>query len=203
MPRRSSSPSLRKYAADEAQLVDLLSAVKVVVYTADREGRITSVVGPVQEVLGYSPEELLGKGVEIVAPESVDLVLDQLRRKLSGEADRTVYAAVLIARGGSRVLVYLNSVPLRRGGEIAGVGGIACLKPAASGEGARVEPPVLTPRQLEVLRLLADGLSTREIAARLGLAGETARNHIRALLRELGAHSRLEAVVKAQRLGLL
>jgi DNA-binding NarL/FixJ family response regulator len=64
----------------------------------------------------------------------------------------------------------------------------------------RREPlPDLTPRQHETLEHLAQGLSTPEIAARMQVAEETARNHIRGLLRELGVHSRLEAVVKAFR----
>ena len=61
----------------------------------------------------------------------------------------------------------------------------------------------LTPRQLEVLRLLGQGLDTRQIAVRLHLAEETVRNHVRAVLGRLGVHSRLGAVVAAARLGLL
>ena len=61
----------------------------------------------------------------------------------------------------------------------------------------------LTPRQLEVLGLLGEGSSARVIARQLGLAETTVRNHIRAILLELGAHSQLEAVAKARRLGLV
>lgn len=61
----------------------------------------------------------------------------------------------------------------------------------------------LTPRQREVLVLLGEGLSTAAIAARLDLSKETVRNHVRAVLQELGAHSRLEAVIEARRRGLL
>jgi PAS domain S-box-containing protein len=60
-------------------------------------------------------------------------------------------------------------------------------------------PPHLTGRQHEVLRLLADGCPARTIAERLGLAEATVRNHIRAVLLELGVHSQLEAVSKARR----
>jgi PAS domain S-box-containing protein len=62
---------------------------------------------------------------------------------------------------------------------------------------------LLTPRQGEVLRLLADGVSAKVIAARLGLAEATVRNHIRAILVELGTHSQLEAVAEARRLRLV
>jgi two-component system nitrate/nitrite response regulator NarL len=61
----------------------------------------------------------------------------------------------------------------------------------------------LTPRQAEVLRLLGEGLSTEAIADRLGIAVETSRNHIRAVLRGLNVHSRLEAVVAGRERGLL
>jgi len=61
----------------------------------------------------------------------------------------------------------------------------------------------LTPRQLEVLRLLESGLSARTIAEHLGIAETTTRNHIHALLLELGAHSQLEAVARARRAGLI
>ena len=63
--------------------------------------------------------------------------------------------------------------------------------------------PHLTPRQLDVLRLLAEGIPARTIATTLGLTEPTVRNHIRATLVELGAHSQLEAVFRARCHGLL
>jgi PAS domain S-box-containing protein len=63
--------------------------------------------------------------------------------------------------------------------------------------------PELTPRQLEVLGMLASGKSAREICSELYLSQATVRNHIRALLLALGAHSQLEALAKARRAGLL
>jgi GAF domain-containing protein len=68
------------------------------------------------------------------------------------------------------------------------------------------EPPeasTLTPRQSEVLNLLSEGKSAKEIANALKVSHETARNHIRAILRALGAHSQLEAVSRARALGVL
>jgi DNA-binding CsgD family transcriptional regulator/PAS domain-containing protein len=52
----------------------------------------------------------------------------------------------------------------------------------------------LTPRQLEVLRLIATGLSNAEIAERLGVARETVKWHSKEILRRTGAHTRAEAV---------
>ena len=64
-------------------------------------------------------------------------------------------------------------------------------------------PVQLSPRQRQVLGLLAEGTPAREIALRLGLAEATVRNHIRLILRKLGCHSQLEAVAVAFRLDLL
>jgi PAS domain S-box-containing protein len=67
----------------------------------------------------------------------------------------------------------------------------------------RDSEPALTPRQQEVLRLLADGTPAKVIAVDLGLAEDTVRNHIRAILVALGSHSQLEAVAKARGLQYL
>ncbi len=61
----------------------------------------------------------------------------------------------------------------------------------------------LTPREQEVLGLLAEGLSNKLIAARLGISEHTAKFHVNALLDKLGAETRTEAVVTAARRGLL
>jgi DNA-binding NarL/FixJ family response regulator len=67
-----------------------------------------------------------------------------------------------------------------------------------SGEGAN-----LSARELEVLRLMAAGHSTNDIAEKLSLSVHTTRNHVRNLMSKLGAHSRLDAVVSAARSGLI
>ncbi len=61
----------------------------------------------------------------------------------------------------------------------------------------------LTPREKEVLRLMAEGTSSRDIAARLGISYTTVRTHIRSLGSKLGVHSKLEAIVKARDLALI
>ncbi|RYZ06491.1 MAG: response regulator transcription factor [Myxococcales bacterium] len=69
---------------------------------------------------------------------------------------------------------------------------------------APVGPPsLLSPREQEVLGLLSEGLSNREIAGRLGISRHTAKFHVNAILDKLGATTRTEAVVLAARSGLL
>jgi DNA-binding NarL/FixJ family response regulator len=61
----------------------------------------------------------------------------------------------------------------------------------------------LTPRELEVLALLAEGLPNKSIARRLGISDHTVKFHVNAVLVKLGAQSRTEAAMRAARLGLL
>lgn len=61
----------------------------------------------------------------------------------------------------------------------------------------------LSERELEVLTLTAQGLSSQQIADRLVLSNHTARNHIQRVINKLEAHSRLEAVLKGVKLGLI
>lgn len=61
----------------------------------------------------------------------------------------------------------------------------------------------LTPRELEVLRLLAEGLPNKSIAQSLGISEHTVKFHVNAILGKLDARSRTEAVTRATRLGLI
>lgn len=87
------------------------------------------------------------------------------------------------------------------------------LKAALNGNGLPAEAPrpsdarslfeELTAREREVLALLAEGLSTRNIAQRLVIAPSTVRNHIQQILQKLYVHSRVEAVAIAIRHGFI
>ena len=72
-------------------------------------------------------------------------------------------------------------------------------------EAGDLAPPAeeLTPRELQVLQLLAEGLPNRGIAQALGISEHTVKYHVNAILGKLGAQSRTEAVVRATRLGLI
>jgi DNA-binding NarL/FixJ family response regulator len=60
-----------------------------------------------------------------------------------------------------------------------------------------------TPRETEVLALVAQGLTNREVAGRLGLSVRTVNAHLFALYKKLGVSSRMHAVREAERRGLL
>ncbi len=54
----------------------------------------------------------------------------------------------------------------------------------------------MTPRELQVLRLLAAGLSARQVGRKLGISEQTVSNHVQTTHRELGVHSTVEAFVR-------
>jgi DNA-binding CsgD family transcriptional regulator len=63
--------------------------------------------------------------------------------------------------------------------------------------------PLLTPRERDILALLADGLGNKQIAARLGISTNTVKTHLELLFDKLEVSSRTEAVATAARMGLL
>jgi two-component system, NarL family, response regulator LiaR len=65
------------------------------------------------------------------------------------------------------------------------------------------EPSPLSPRELEVLRLVADGLSNKDIAARLEISLSTVKTHVQEILERLAVSDRTQAAVQALRRGLL
>jgi DNA-binding NarL/FixJ family response regulator len=110
-----------------------------------------------------------------------DVTLDQL----SG-------AVRSLAAGGTLVAPGITARVLRA---VRGGAGVAAAGPIA--------PDGLTDRELEVLRLLAQGWSNREIARGLHLAEGTVKNHVSAVLAKLGTRDRTRAVLVALREGLL
>jgi PAS domain S-box-containing protein len=173
-----------------------LERVGVPAYVLDREGVFRWQNAAARNVFG----NLAGKHYSaMIAPEELPKVREQFARKVVG-GEATEYRTVVRMPDGRRIPVEISSVPLIGGHRCHGVFGLA-----VADEPAPAPPKVreLTPRQHQVLQLLAAGSSTDQIAAALTISRETVRNHVRHILRAIGAHSRLEAVARARRAGLL
>ncbi len=136
----------------------------------------------------------------VVAPEQVREARESFTRKVLGTERSTDASVVVLGPDGERLQVDISSVPLHDGGRIVGVFGIVAIREDSTAPGPH---PHLTPRQNQVLHLLAHGRSTVQIAEELHLSVDTVRNHIRRMLRALGAHSRIEALAVAHREGIL
>jgi PAS domain S-box-containing protein len=166
---------------------DALDRVNVPSYMIDEHGIIRWVNQAARQLVG----DVRGRQfTSVVAPEDTGRARQAFAKHMIGTEDVDA-PVVLLDEDGDRISVEVSSVCLFRGHRVVGVfGQLADID-------EHPEPPLhphLTPRQAEVLRLLERGSSTEQIADRLHLSPETVRNHIRALFRVLGVHSRLEAV---------
>jgi PAS domain S-box-containing protein len=169
-----------------------LSTVGVPSYVLDTMGTVRWINPAAERLLG----DVRGRHfTSVVAPEDSRRAQEQFARKVLGTSAATDSTAVLVSTAGSRVGVEISSVPLMSGARVVGVFG---LLEEDSDERPIASLPHLTPRQVEVLRLLEKGRSTKQIAAELRLSNATVRNHIRRLFAALGVHSRLEAVAVAR-----
>jgi PAS domain S-box-containing protein len=131
----------------------------------------------------------------VVAPEDSRRARELFAQKMLGTSRATEAPAHVVSTTGARVAVEVSGVALRNGERVVGVFGLIEERPD---DMRTAPPPHLTPRQVEVLRLLEQGRSTKQIAAELHLSTETVRNHVRRLFRALGVNSRLEAVAAAR-----
>ena len=126
--------------------------------------------------------------IVLLSPDPQPAIFNRIRRNGAGgllprnaSAEQIVQAICSVAAG----LTVFDSV----------------LAPQASED----EPPVeqLTPREAEVLQLLAEGLGNKDIATRLNISEHTIKFHIRSILGKLGATSRTEAVTRGLRGSLI
>jgi PAS domain S-box-containing protein len=169
----------------------------------DVEGRFLHLNAAGERASGFSSVKLKGRPyTEPVPPEARAAVVAQFRRAVE-TGEPTDFETVFVNGNGDVRGVRAQHLPLLEGDTVVGVLILAY----------DVRQPVdprkldghtkLTRRQQEILELVAAGRSTTEIAAQLSLSVETVRNHLRRILLELDAHTRVEAIAIAQRLGLL
>ena len=168
-----------------------LDSVGVPSYVLDTSGVVRWINPAAERLLG----DVRGRHfTSVVAAEDRPRAGELFTRKVLGTTSATDTTGVLVSTAGTRLSLEISSVPLMGGERVVGVFGLLTgpLGPE------REEPhPALTPRQTEVLRLLEQGRSTKQIAQELHLSTETVRNHVRGIFRALGVHSRLEAVAAA------
>jgi PAS domain S-box-containing protein len=174
-----------------------LHHVKVPCYFVDRFGVIRWINRSARELVG----DVRGRQQSsVVAPEQAREARESFTRKILGTERVTNAKVVVVGKDGERTLVEINAVPVEEGGRIVGVFGMV---PHREATPAPHPHPHLTPRQNQVLHLLAHGRSTSQIAEELHLSVDTVRNHVRRMFRALDVHSRVEALAVAHREGIL
>jgi PAS domain S-box-containing protein len=182
-------------------------------FTFDCDLNIVSWNRAAEELTGITSEEAVGKPCwEVVGglDERGSLVCHAgcSGARLAGQGWPVRCQRLLVKTGGGvRKAVWLSTVAVRDGSEPLYMhlmrNGPEVIAEGDEDHKPRGPEPRLTDRQMEVLELMRDGLSAKAISQRLRIAEPTVRNHIRAILLELGCHSQLEALAKARRWGLI
>jgi two-component system, NarL family, nitrate/nitrite response regulator NarL len=125
-----------------------------------------------------------------------------------GESDTPVEQPVLrLAEGGEDGAVLPPHLsPAQLDAALRAIAaGLRVSLPAGPAGFAEAEPtrPLLTPRELEILACLGEGMSNKAVARRLGISAHTVKFHLEAVFTKLGVTSRAEAVAKGLRRGLI
>jgi PAS domain S-box-containing protein len=175
-----------------ADVEGVLEHVNVPSYVIDGAGVVRWMNQAAREMVG---DRVGRQFTSVVAPEDTRRARELFARKILGNTQVTDAPVVVVDSDGGRVGVEISSVPLRQGEHVVGVFG----QVSSVHEEPHAHPDYhLTPRQSEVLKMLELGRSTTQIAEELHVSRDTVRNHVRHLLRAVGASSRLEAVALAR-----
>lgn len=127
--------------------------------------------------------------------EQIGCPYEQALALAEGDAEAMRQALALFERLGAQPALAL----VRRRLQLLGIRGI----PRGPRPSTRTNQAGLTTRQLEVLQLMAEGLSNAEIASRLFTSPKTVEHHVSAVLAKLGVHSRVQALSAAHQLKLI
>ncbi len=202
-----------------------MDALRVLIVAEDplaRAGLAALLAGPLGNgVVGQTPGDRVAEALEVYQP-------DALLWDLGWDAPPDLDPLIAAAEGAPPIVALLPDASTAPSAWAAGArglllrhtdadhleaalravrGGLAVLDPALASHLPLLPdaPPAeaLTARELEVLALLAEGLSNRGIAVRLAISEHTVKFHLNAILSKLGAQSRTEAVVRGIRLGLI
>jgi DNA-binding CsgD family transcriptional regulator len=168
-------------------------------YIVDRTATVRWLNPPGVRLFG----EVHGRpALRAIEPRFRDELWRRFVKIMLGTADSNRMELVVNDVAGERVRVLVNATRIlgRDGAAVGTFGVVQVLERLGEPRPAAIK---LSARQEAVLRLLAAGSSTEAMADELGVTRTTVRNHVNALLRKLGAHSRLEAVALAREHGLL
>jgi PAS domain S-box-containing protein len=175
-----------------------LGAVNVPAYVIDPEGVLLWLNPAAERLVGDARGR---RFTEVVSAVDRPRAKDEFTKKIIGTVPVTDASVHVLRPDGSEARIEVSSAPLRNGNRIVGVFGLVSRPPEVPARAAK--HPKLTPREVEILRLLSHGASTDQIAEMLHIARETVRNHVRSILRKLDVHSRLEAIAVARAEGIL
>jgi DNA-binding NarL/FixJ family response regulator len=174
---------IHRQLGDRWRVASVLEEIAGAVLARSDPARAVEVLAAAEAV-----RERLGTPVPPVEARDRDVVVDQLVRRLNVSAFAGAWSD-----GRSRELDATIDMVVEA---IEGPEDVGASR-------SQLIAPILTPRELAVLELLAEGHTNREIAAALYISASTAGVHVSNILRKLGAKRRVDAAGIAHKMGLL
>jgi PAS domain S-box-containing protein len=215
--RKRAEEALRQ---SEERYRDLAENLNDAIFEFDATGRLTNVSPGMEEVIGYSPSEMIGRSFsEFVHPDDLPFAGELARQRYSG--DREPSECRLVHKSGRPRWIQSLGQPIFDGDRVVGFRGVLAditerkkmeagmetiretLDSTAERQMQLGNPLGLTFRELTVLNLIAEGKADKEIATVLGISFLTARKHAANILKKMRVTSRTQAAVEAVRQGLL
>jgi PAS domain S-box-containing protein len=188
----------------------VLDRLDLAVVATDADGVVTAWNGRAETLFGWSRAEAVGRHIrDLTVPESERRAAEQVMAALRrGEPWQGAFR--MRHKDGTQFTAFVKDSPILAGdGRLIGIVGVsieigdpelAAAVRSLIGDGNHSSgrrTRTLSPREREVLALLARGLTGEQIAERLVLSPETVRTHIRNAREKLGASTRVEAVTMA------
>jgi PAS domain S-box-containing protein len=169
----------------------------------DLEGRFIRANQKLCETVRYGREELLRKTFnDITHPSDLEANRARMRQLLSGEIDQYSIDERCVRKDGSHLWVNLNVSLVRdASGEPSYV--VTVVDNIDQRKKAEMILGTLTSREVEVLKLLAHGLTNRQIARELHISANTAKFHVQHVIEKLGVADRTQAAYRAAELSLV
>ena len=179
---------------------DMIENIPVGVVITDMEGRVIDINRAVTEQTGYTKEDVIGKTPLEVSIGKGELVkvFEAIVKMFSGEP--VIGTELCVIRKDGSEFPAVVDISVLKDPEGNPISGIVVLKDITNHDRMGQE---LEERELTILRLIADGTTTREIGAQLSLSEATIKRIVSNIMEKFGVRNRSEAVAEAYRRNLV
>jgi PAS domain S-box-containing protein len=166
----------------------------------DEERRVVDANSAMIDLLGYTREEMVGRSIFEFIPRSEHAAADRAWFQFRAAGEQTMHRT-LLRKDGRKVGIQYAGVHT----ELPDRGPLGVYVAIAVDDGPEVKeelpegesPPELTPREVEIVKLVALGYTGGEIASELRISAETVRSHVRNAMDKTGTHTRAQLVATA------